>query len=104
MQSHGGQVRHLADIPRWGDDVMDSTSPTGFARRPLPKAAVLGRRDETDIPGIAEGMDKSEAAGRSLLFTIIGRILDVSPHILVLLTERGEERCPPPAAGRPCRR
>ena len=87
-------MRHLADIPRWYDDVMDSASPTRFARRSLLKAAVLGRRDETDIPGIAEGMDKGETAGRSLLYTITGRILDASPHILVLLTERGEERFP----------
>jgi hypothetical protein len=39
-------------------------------------------------------MDNSGAAGRSLFYTITGRILDVSPHILVLLTERGEERFP----------
>ena len=87
-------MRHLADIPRWHDDVMDSAGPTRFARRSLLKAAVLGRHDETDIPGIAEGMDIGGAAGRSLVYTITGRILDVSPHILVLLTARGEERFP----------
>ena len=42
-------MRHLADIPRWCDDVTDSASPTRFARRSLLKAAVLGRRDESDL-------------------------------------------------------
>jgi hypothetical protein len=91
-------VRHLADIPRWCDDVTDSASPTRFARRSLFKAAVLGRRDESDITGIPEGIGNGGAAGRSLVYTITGRILDVSPHILVLLTERGEERFPLSAA------
>ena len=44
-------MRHLADIPRWCDDVTDSASPTRFARRSLFKAAVLGRHDESDITG-----------------------------------------------------
>ena len=87
-------MRHLADIPRWCDDVTDSASPTRFARRSLLRAAVLGRRDESDIRGITEGIDNNGAAGRSLAYTITGKILDVSPHILVLLTERGEDRFP----------
>jgi hypothetical protein len=73
---------------------MDSAGPTRFARRSLLKAAVLGLRDETDITGITQGLDNGAAAGRSLMYTITGRILDVSPHIVVLLTERGEERFP----------
>ena len=32
------------------------------------------------------------------MYTVTGRILDVSPHILVLLTERGEQRFPLTAA------
>ena len=87
-------MRHLADIPRWCDDVKDSPSPTRFARRSLLKAAVLGRRDETDFSPIATGNGYPGAADTSLVYTITGRILDVSPHILVLLTERGEERFP----------
>jgi hypothetical protein len=65
MQSHGGQVRHLADIPRWCDDVTDSADPARFARRSLLKAAVLGRRDE---PGFsANEADHSAAAAQSSL-------------------------------------
>jgi hypothetical protein len=90
-------VRNLADIPRWCDDVTDSASPTRYARRSLFKAAVLGRNDESDITGISEGIGGG-AAARSLAYTITGRILDVSPHIAVLLTERGEERFPLSAA------
>jgi hypothetical protein len=34
------------------------------------------------------------AVEKSLAYTVTGRILDVSPHILVLLTELGEQRYP----------
>src|SRR6266702_4679076 len=94
MQSHGGQVRHLADIPRWCDDVTDSASPARFARRSLLKAAVLGLRDESDFSVIAAGNGDAGAAERPLIYTVTGRILDVSPHIVVLLTEHGEQRFP----------
>jgi hypothetical protein len=82
----------LADIPRWCDDVTDSASPARFARRSLLKAAVLGRRDESDFSLMADG--DSRAIEKSLAYTVTGRILDVSPHILVLLTELGEQRYP----------
>src|ERR1035441_10906452 len=94
MQSHGGQVRHLADIPRWGDDVTDFTSPARFARRPRLKAAVLGRSDESDLSPITASNGGIGPAERSLVYTVTGRILDVSPHILVLQTARGEQRFP----------
>ena len=87
-------MRHLADIPRWCDDVTDSTSPTRFARRSLLKAAVLGWRDESDFSPIAMGNGDAGAAERSLIYTVTGRILDVSPQILILHTERGEQRFP----------
>jgi len=87
-------VRHLADIPRWCDDVTDSTSPTRFARRSVLKAAVLGWRDESDFSPIVTGNGDAGAAERSLIYTVTGRILDVSPQILVLQTERGEQRFP----------
>src|ERR1700722_4512755 len=93
MQSHGGQVRHLADIPRWCDDVTDSTGPGRFARRSLLKAAVLGRRDELAHPLAATG-EEAGVTTADLLYTVTGRILDVSPHVLVLRTERGEQRFP----------
>src|SRR5260370_15461471 len=94
MQSHGGQVRHLADIPPWCDDVTDSASPARFARRPLLRAAVLGRRDESDLSLSATGNGEAGTAASSLVYTVTGRILDVSPHLLILLTERGEQRFP----------
>ena len=87
-------MRHLADIPRWCDDVTDSASPARFARRSLLRAAVLGRRDESDLSLIATGNGDAGAAASSLEYTATGRILDVSPHVLVLLTERGEQRFP----------
>ncbi len=86
-------MRHLAGIPRWCDDVTDSTGPGRFARRSLLKAAVLGRRDEPGHPPAATGEDAEVAPG-SLIYTVTGRILDVSPHVLVLRTEHGEQRFP----------
>jgi hypothetical protein len=35
-----------------------------------------------------------DAAGAALVYTVIGKILDVSPHILVLETDAGEQRFP----------
>jgi len=87
-------VRLLADIPRWCDDVTDSASPARFARRSLFREAVLGRRDESGFSPIAAGNGGTADAERSLVYTVTGRILDVSPHVLVLLTERGEQRFP----------
>jgi hypothetical protein len=87
-------VRHLAGIPRWCDDVTDSTGPGRFARRSLLKAAVLGPRDEPGHPLAAAGEDHAGSATNTLVYTVTGRILDVSPHVLVLRTERGEQRFP----------
>ena len=84
-------MRRLADIPRWCDDVTDSAGPGRFARRPLLKAAVLGRQDEPGHP-LAATAEDAEATADTLLYTVTGRILDVSPHVLVLRTEQGEER------------
>ena len=84
-------MRHLADIPRWCDDVTDSAGPGRFARRPLLKAAVLGRRDEPGHP-LAAAAEDVEARTSTLLYTVTGRILDVSPHVLVLRTGQGEQR------------
>lgn len=88
-------MRHLADIPRWCDDVTDSAGPARFARRSLLKAAVLGRRDdEPDHPRTTTTDGDAEAAASTLAYTVTGRILDVSPHVLVLRTDRGEQRFP----------
>jgi hypothetical protein len=80
MKFHGGQVREL---PHWCDDVTDPASPFRFARRSRLKAAVLG-----DTP------PDGQVALPSLRYTVIGKILDISPHILVLDTDTGEQRFP----------
>ena len=85
-------MQNLADIPRWCEDVTGSASPARFARRSLLRAAVLGRTDQTRGPVVTPADDGTGATERSLLYTVTGRILDVSPHILVLLTDRGEQR------------
>jgi len=88
-------VRQLADIPRWCDDVTDSTGPARFARRSLLVAAVLGRRDEPEHPhAAARDGAPGVPATSTLVYTATGRILDVSPHVLVLRTEWGEQRFP----------
>ena len=71
---------------------MGSASPARFARRSLLRAAVLGRTGETHVPVVSTIDDDTGTAENSLLYTVTGRILDVSPHILVLLTDRGEQR------------
>jgi len=88
MQSHGRQVRYSTEIPHWCDDVSDSTSPARvirFARRSVLRAAVLGS-DSPRVPG--------DPPGTTLVYTVIGKILDVSPHVLVLETDAGEQRFP----------
>jgi len=87
-------VRQSADMPRWCEDVTDSTSPVRFARRALLKAAVLGDRDEPEHSHLRIPHDAAGAVTRALVHTVTGWILDVSPHILVLRTARGEERFP----------
>ena len=87
-------MRHLADFPRWSGDVTESTGPARFARRSLLKAAVLGHPDEPEYPPLGTGVDAAWAATRALVYTVTGRILDVSPHVLVLGTAWGEQRFP----------
>ncbi len=88
-------MRRLADIPRWGDDVTDFTSPVRLARRSRLKAAVLGQSGKPDFPPLtAADSGPGAAPERALLYTVTGRILDVSPRILVLQTVRGEQRFP----------
>jgi hypothetical protein len=97
MQSHERQVRHSTDIPGWCDDVTDSTSPARFARRALLKAAVLGS-DADEVPPAKKAV-LAKASG-TLIYTVIGKILDISPHILVLDTDQGEQRFPLAASAR----
>jgi hypothetical protein len=91
-------VRHLADIPLWYNDVTDSTGPARFARRSLLKAAVLGQRDEPEHAPLGTVPDGVWSATWALVYTVTGRILDVSPSVLVLGTEWGEQRFPLDAA------
>ena len=89
MQSHGRQVRHSADFPHWCDDVTESASPVRFARRSVLKAAVLGSRG-----GDGPAHPDDDPHGISLRYTVIGKILDASPHVLVLDTDHGQQRFP----------
>jgi hypothetical protein len=59
----------------------------------LLKAAVLGQRGEPAYR-LATTAGDVDAATDTLVYTVTGRILDVSPHILVLRTEQGERRFP----------
>ncbi len=97
-------MRHLADIPRWCEDVTDSAGPVRFARRSRLKAAVLGRRNEPDssVPAARDGgpADYGADYGTALAYTVTGRILDASPQILVLSTNQGEQRFPLSAAAK----
>jgi hypothetical protein len=89
MQSHGGQVRRLLDYRAFCDDVTDASSPARFARRRLLKAAVFGPsgdRPDTAIPEIDKGLNSDST------HAVTGSVLDVSPHVLILQTENGEER------------
>lgn len=86
-------MRHLADIPRWGDDVRETAGPARYARRSLLKAAVLGRQ-EGPGPSLSGMSDDGAPADVALIYTITGTILDISPHVLVLWTGLGEQRLP----------
>ena len=90
MQSHGGQVRSLHDHSSSVDDLTDAISPARFARRRLLKSALFGvsggSSDEASLSP-SENVLNSE-----ITHTVIGSVLDVSPHVLVLQTAAGEER------------
>ncbi len=81
-------MRHLLDHRASCDDVTDVVSPARFARRRLLKAAVFGSGQTADdsLPPNNSTLN-SEAT-----HAVIGSVLDVSPHVLVLQTETGEER------------
>jgi hypothetical protein len=87
-------VRQLAEISRWCDDVTDSGSPARFARRSRLRAAVLGIRDNSGFSSIPPEIGGSAITYTTLAYTVTGRVLDVSPHIIVLLTDQGEQRFP----------
>ena len=87
-------MRQLAEISRWCDDVTDSASPARFARRSRLRAAVLGARDNSGLSSIPPEIGGSAITYTTLAYTVTGRVLDVSPHILILLTDHGEQRFP----------
>jgi hypothetical protein len=82
-------VRHLVGSNVSCDDVTDSAHPARFARRPLLKAAVFGTREDGPEGGHTT---PRTAAASTLVHTVTGTVLDVSPHVLVLRTISGEER------------
>jgi hypothetical protein len=84
MQSRGGQVRRRARF-RHGCDDLPQSPPARFTRRSLLRDTVFDRHGST----YHSLWDRRPASGRT---SIIGRILDVSPHIIVLRAEGGERR------------
>ena len=82
-------MRRLHDHRSSRDDLTDAVSPARFARRRLLKAAVFGPGQTGSDGQIARNVTglNSEA-----IHAVIGTVLDVSPHVLVLQTETGEER------------
>jgi hypothetical protein len=81
-------VRRLLDHRVSCDDLTDAVSPARFARRRLLKAAVFGssRTGGDGLPPNNSVLNSEET------HAVIGSVLDVSPHVLVLQTETGEER------------
>jgi len=96
MQSHERQMRHSTDFAGWCEDATDTSNPARFARRAVLKAAVL--RHDGDAPP-ATGTALAEV-NSSLVYTVFGKILDVSPQLLVLDTDAGEQRFPLAASAR----
>jgi hypothetical protein len=82
-------VRRLLDYQASCDDVTDASSPARFARRRLLKAAVFGL--PSDHPD-AEITGNNKGLNSDLIHAVTGSVLDVSPHVLILQTETGEER------------
>jgi hypothetical protein len=82
-------VRRLLDYRASCDDVTDASSPARFARRRLLKAAVFGPPGDRFDATIAE---KNNGLSSDSIHAVTGCVLDVSPHVLILQTENGEER------------
>jgi len=78
-------VRRNADFRQGCDDLVESATPARFTRRSLLRAAVFSPHEST-YHGL---WDPRQAAART---AIIGQIVDVSPHIIVLHTDKGERR------------
>src|SRR5450755_2579728 len=89
MQSHGGQVHRLHDHDPSADDVTDAMSPARFARRRLLKSALFGGAKDA---GVLSPAESTNALNSEATHTVIGIVLDVSPHVLVLQTAAGEQR------------
>jgi hypothetical protein len=85
MQSHGGQVRRNADFRQGCDDLVESATPARFTHRSKLRAAVFGHHEST----YHRLWDPRQTAAQT---AITGQIVDVSPHIIVLHTAKGERR------------
>jgi hypothetical protein len=89
-------VRRVAEFRHGCDDLMEATAPglvsepglmakSGrFARRPLLRAAVFGSRERDRVP----------VGPTASTQVVIGQVLDVSPHVIVVQTDAGEDRLP----------
>ena len=78
-------MRRNADFRQGCDDLVESATPARFTRRSLLRAAVFNPQEIT----YHRLWDPRQAAART---AISGQVIDVSPHILVLNTSRGELR------------
>jgi hypothetical protein len=78
-------VRRNADFRQGCDDLVESSTPARFTRRSLLRAAVFNPRDSSYTKLWAP----RPASGRT---GMTGQVTDVSPHIIVLHTEQGEQR------------
>jgi len=72
-------VRQLAGFRQGCDDLGDFSMPARSARRRAYRAAIFGTKDSPE---------------KNPRTAVVGRVLDVSPHVIVLQTETGESRFP----------
>ena len=77
-------MRRKAKFRHGCDDLQESATPGRFTRRSLLRDTVFGRPDTA-----SQDLWDRHPPGRT---SVIGRVLDVSPHIIVLRTEGSERR------------
>lgn len=87
-------MRHSSAYRHGWDDYAESSAPgkavlaDKFMRRPVLRAAVFGRG--ISQPGTAQSGARHHVVASDRVIT--GKVADVSPHVLILHTARGEER------------
>lgn len=78
-------MRQLAEFRHGCDDLGDDATSERSARRRSYRAAIFGDRESDDASTVASTIASS---------VVIGQILDVSPHVIIVHNERGEQRFP----------